>query len=572
VIPLTLAEVAGAVGGTLADVPDPAAAVTGDVELDSRRVGPGGLFVALAGERVDGHDHAGDAVAAGAVGVLAARPVGVPAVVVPDVPAALGRLASAVLARLPQVTVVGVTGSSGKTSTKDLLAQLLATLGATVAPPGSFNNELGHPYTVLRATAETRYLVLEKSMRGLGHIAALSRIARPRIGVVLNVGTAHIGELGSQEAIAVAKGELVEALPAAADGGVAVLNADDPRVAAMAPRTVARVVTFAERAAADVRAVDVRLDDRGRPAYRLVTAGGEADVRLAVHGAHQVSNSLAAAAVALELGMTPAGVAAALAEARPLARWRMEVTERPDGVLVVNDAYNANPESMAAALRALATMARGRRSWAVVGAMGELGASAAEEHRRVGVLAARLGVDRLVVVGPDAAGVHDAAGREPGWAGRSDHVAGVAEALELLRGELRTGDVVLVKASRAAGLERVALALAEPQPGAGTGAASGATPGVRSGAEAEPHSRAEPGAGTGAGAPDAVRPDPPRVGTGTGTGEVPTPAATPAAASETAGPTGPTDTAGPSGPSGPDEAGEAAAAEPVRSAAGEGGR
>jgi UDP-N-acetylmuramoyl-tripeptide--D-alanyl-D-alanine ligase len=462
VIPLTLAEVADAVGGALADAPDPAVRVTGDVELDSRRIRPGGLFVALAGERVDGHEHAAGAVAAGAVGVLAARPVGVPAVVVPDVPAALARLATAVLARLPEVTVVGVTGSSGKTSTKDLLAQLLATLGPTVAPPGSFNNELGHPYTVLRATEQTRYLVLEKSSRGLGHIARLTRVARPRIGVVLNVGSAHLGEFGSRDVVALAKGELVEALPAAADGGVAVLNADDPLVAAMAARTAARVVTIGEAPEADVRAVDVRVDERGRAAYELVAAGGSVPVRLAVHGAHQVGNSLAAAAVALELGMALPAVAGALAVARPLSRWRMEVTERADGVLLVNDAYNANPESMAAALRALRTMARGRRSWAVVGPMAELGEAAADEHRRVGALAAQLGVDRLVVVGPDAAGVHDAAGREPGWSGESVHVPDVAAAVALLRAELLPEDVVLVKASRAAGLERVVLALGDP--------------------------------------------------------------------------------------------------------------
>jgi UDP-N-acetylmuramoyl-tripeptide--D-alanyl-D-alanine ligase len=450
---LTLAEVAAAVGGVLTDAPDPSARVTGDVELDSRRIRPGGLFVALAGARVDGHEHAPGAVRAGAVGVLAARPVGVPAVVVPDVPEALAALAHAVLDRLPAVTVVGVTGSSGKTSTKDLLAQLLAELGPTVAPPGSFNNELGHPYTVLRSTVDTRYLVLEKSSRGIGHIAWLTRIARPRIGVVLNVGSAHLGEFGSRENIALAKGELVEALPA---DGIAVLNADDPLVRAMAARTQARVVTVGESAGADVRAVGVSLDPLGVPSYELVTAAGSVPVTLAVHGAHQVGNSLAAAAVALELGLPPAGVAAALGRAKALSRWRMEVTERADGVLVVNDAYNANPESMAAALRALVTMARGRRSWAVLGAMGELGESADAEHRRVGALTAELGVDRVVVVGPEAQPMHDAA-RDI-----SVQVPDAAAAIALLDKELEPEDVVLIKASRAAGLERVALALADP--------------------------------------------------------------------------------------------------------------
>jgi UDP-N-acetylmuramoyl-tripeptide--D-alanyl-D-alanine ligase len=469
VIPLTLGEVAAAVDGELRDTPDAAAPVTGDVELDSRRIRPGGLFVALRGERVDGHAHARAAVAAGAVAVLAARPVGVPAVVVPDVQDALGRLAAAVLRRLPRVAVVGITGSSGKTSTKDLVAQLLARTGPTVAPPGSFNNELGHPYTVLRSTMDTRYLVLEYSARGLGHIAALCRIAPPRIATVLNVGSAHLGEFGSRRAIAAAKGELVEALPPAEAGGVAVLNVDDPLVAAMAARTAARVVTIGESAGADVRAVDVRLDERGRPAYRLVTPAGAAEVRLGLYGAHHVPNSLAAAAVATELGMPLPEAAAALAEARPLSRWRMEVTERTDGVLVVNDAYNANPESMRAALIALMTMSRGRRSWAVLGQMAELGAGAVAEHEAVGRLAARLGVDRVVVVGAEAGGIADGATGDGSWGGESVHVPDVQAAVRLLRQQLRPGDVVLVKASRAAGLERVALALAgDTMPPGGT--------------------------------------------------------------------------------------------------------
>jgi UDP-N-acetylmuramoyl-tripeptide--D-alanyl-D-alanine ligase len=456
VIELRLDEIAAAVGGTLHDA-DPAAAVTGAVEFDSRRIEPGGLFVALLGERVDGHEHAAGAVAAGAAGVLAARPVGVPAVVVPDVRAALGRLAAYVLGRLPDVLVAGVTGSSGKTSTKDLIAQLLARAGATVAPPGSFNNELGHPYTVLRAGTDTRYLVLEYSARGTGHIEALARIAAPRIAAVLNVGSAHLGEFGSRQAIARAKGELVEALPA---DGVAVLNADDPLVLAMASRTAARVMTTGVDSDADVRATDVTLDERGRPSYTLHSPHGTVEVALSLYGAHQVPNSLSAAAVALAAGLPLAEVAAGLAEARPLSRWRMEVSERPDGVMIVNDAYNANPESMHAALTALRTMSRGRRSWAVLGTMAELGEGAGAEHETLGRLAATLGIDRLVVVGAEAARVHEGAGAETTWRGESVQVPDVAAATDLLRHELRPGDVVLVKASRAAGLERVALDLA----------------------------------------------------------------------------------------------------------------
>ncbi|MGI8528173.1 MAG: UDP-N-acetylmuramoyl-tripeptide--D-alanyl-D-alanine ligase [Geodermatophilaceae bacterium] len=448
-IPLTLAEVAAAVDGRLTGGADPATTVSGTVEFDSRAVGPGGLFVALSGERVDGHDFAAAAVAAGAMGVLAARPLaGVPTVVVPDVQVALGRLARAVVDRLPGLTIVGVTGSSGKTSTKDLLAHVLGGLGATVAPPGSFNNEIGHPHTVLRTDFETRYLVLECSARAPGHIAALCVIAPPSIGVVLNVGTAHLGEFGSRCAIARSKTELVQSLPA---DGVAVLNADDPTVLAMAEATGARVVTVGRAVGATVRAEDVALDDAGRPSYTLVCPEGRSTVSLGLYGAHHVGNSLAAAAVALALGMPVDDVAAALGTARPASRWRMEVTDSDDGVRVINDAYNANPESMAAALRALAAMAAGRRSWAVLGEMAELGEHGPAAHVEVGRLAAELGIHRIVTVGAAARAILDEAGGVP--------VSDVAAAIELLHGAIRPGDVVLVKASRAAGLERVATAL-----------------------------------------------------------------------------------------------------------------
>lgn len=452
-IPLTLAEVASAVDGRLVDVSDPTAAVTGTVEFDSRAVGPGGLFVALAGERVDGHDFAPAALGAGAVGVLAARPLGVPAIVVPDVQVALGRLAHEVLGRLPQLTVIGVTGSSGKTSTKDLLAHVLGQLGPTVAPPGSFNNEIGHPHTVLRAGPDTRHLVLECSARAPGHIAALCAIAAPQIGVVLNVGTAHLGEFGTRASIAVSKSELVQALPST---GLAILNADDPAVLAMAAATDARVVTVGRSADAEIRAEDIALDHAGRPSYTLVFPGGgsRTTVRLGLYGAHHVGNSLAAAAVARELGMPLDHVVAALDTARPASRWRMEVADTGGGVRVVNDAYNANPESMAAALQALAAMAAGRRpgrSWAVLGEMAELGEHGPAAHADIGRLAAELGVDRLVTVGAAARAILDEAKGEP--------VDDVAAAADLLRREVRPGDVVLIKASRSVGLERIASAL-----------------------------------------------------------------------------------------------------------------
>jgi UDP-N-acetylmuramoyl-tripeptide--D-alanyl-D-alanine ligase len=463
-IDLTLAEVAAAVGGVLADATDPDAVVTGPVTVDSRRVVPGGLFVAVAGEHHDGHDFAASAVASGAVAVLAARPVGVPAVVVDDVVAGLGRLAGAVRRRLPGLHVVGITGSSGKTSTKDLLAQLLERLGPTVAPPGNYNNEIGLPLTVLAADPTTRFLVLEMGARGLGHIRELTDIAVPDVGVVLNVGTAHVGEFGSQAAIAEAKGELVEALP---ERGLAVLNADDPLVRQMAGRTAARVVRYGESDAADVRAVDVALDERGRPRFELVSAAGRAVVAMRLVGEHQVSNALAAAAVALDAGAPLDAVAEALTEAEPRSRWRMEVVERPDGVTVVNDAYNANPESVRAALKALVALAGDRRSWAVLGEMGELGAEHIAAHDTIGRLAVRLNVDKLLVVGAGAKAMHLGAGMEGSWDDESVFVTDVDAAVALLREQLRPGDVVLVKASRAAGLERVAAALlADPEDGA----------------------------------------------------------------------------------------------------------
>jgi UDP-N-acetylmuramoyl-tripeptide--D-alanyl-D-alanine ligase len=444
-IPLTLAEVAEAVAGSLTG-PWPAITVTGSVEFDSRQVGPGGLFVAFPGEKVDGHDYAAAAYAAGAVAVLGTRAVPeVPMILVDDALTAMAALARAVVDRLPELTIVGLTGSSGKTTTKDMIAQLLAELGPTIAPAGSFNNELGHPYTVLKAGVDTRYLVLELGARGLGHVRHLCQVAPPRIGVVLNVGVAHLGEFGSVEAIAQAKGELVEALP---ETGLAVLNADDPAVAAMASRTRARVVFVGEASSADLRAVDVRLDQRGRASYTLVAPDGDEPVTLGISGRHQVGNTLAAAAVAREAGMRSSTLADALGRLRLVSTRRMDVFDRADDVTVIDDSYNANPASTAAALRALTAMARGRRAIAVLGYMAELGGYERAGHEEVGRLAAELGVDLLIVVGTPAAPILDGAAAVASWGGKSVQVTEQEEAVALLRGELRPGDVVLVKGSR----------------------------------------------------------------------------------------------------------------------------
>jgi UDP-N-acetylmuramoyl-tripeptide--D-alanyl-D-alanine ligase len=454
-IPLSLARIAEITGGRL-DGASPETVVAGPVVIDSRKVEPGALFAALRGERSDGHDFARQAVAAGAAAVLAEREVGAAAVIVDDVLAAMGALARAVVDRLPEVTVVGLTGSAGKTSTKDLLARLAERLGPTIAPPGSFNNEIGHPLTVLRADEATRYLVLEMGARGLGHISHLARIAPPDIGIVLNVGSAHIGEFGSREVVAKAKGELVEALSAR---GTAVLNADDPLVRTMAARTSAEIVTFGRAPEATVRAVDESLDDAGRARFTLVTPEGSALVRLRLHGAHAVANALAAAAAARRLGMPVADVAAALSEAEPASRWRMEVTERPDGVTVVNDAYNANPESVRAALDTVVHMARDGRAYAVLGGMAELGASTVEEHEKIGAYAAQSGLAGLVTVGETAAAVLKGAEQVGTWTGEGVQVEDVGAAVAALGERLRPGDVVLIKGSRVAGLERVAEAV-----------------------------------------------------------------------------------------------------------------
>lgn len=502
-IALTLQEIADITGGRLDCVEDPSAQVTGFVEFDSRKVTPGGLFLALPGARVDGHDFAEKAVASGAVAVLAARPVGVSAIVVEpkgkvegdganaDIYAndedgsaaavieALSALARAVTQRLATdsaLNIVGVTGSAGKTSTKDLIATIFRAAGETVAPPGSFNNEVGLPYTALRCDEHTEYLVAEMSARGIGHIRHLTNITAPKVGVVLNVGSAHLGEFGSRENIAQAKGELVEALPGAKDGGVAVLNADDPFVAGMAPRTDAKVVYYSavDKQGSNVQyyATQVQLDDVARASFMMHTPGAQPlPVKLQVFGAHQVSNALAAAAAAIELGLSAELVANALSGHRIASEHRMDVRNRRDGVTLIDDSYNANPDSMRAAIAALAYTAAARpdaRSIAVLGEMGELGEDALDSHRQLGSELAKYHVDHLVAVGTS---VNTRAMAEAAQAKgiNTSICADVDEAAKIVDGLLRTApvgvddwpnrdakDVVLVKASNAQRLWLVA--------------------------------------------------------------------------------------------------------------------
>ena len=451
-IPLTLQEIADVVGGTVDG--DPGLVVDAPAYVDSRSPVPGGLFVAVVGERVDGHDFI-----RGAHAVLGSRPTGVPSVLVDDPVVALGLLARHLLA-VVHPRVLALTGSQGKTGTKDYLAQILATTGPTIATLGNLNNELGVPLTVLRADASTAYLVVEMGARGVGHIGYLCTIAPPQVAAVLNVGTAHLGEFGSREAIAVAKGEIVEALGA---DGTAVLNADDELTSAMSARTAATVLTFGS--AGDVAWRGLELDDLGRPAFELGHADTWCEVRLSQSGAHQVPNAVAAAAMAIAVGVPLERIGAALTEARAVSRWRMELSERADGLVVINDAYNANPASMTAAIDTLAAIGRGRqrRTVAVLGEMKELGDGALEAHREVGRVAAEAGVDIVVVVGEAARGLVEGAVGTAGWPGEAFLTAGRAEALAWVRENVAAEDVVLVKASRGAALEAIADVLLEEE-------------------------------------------------------------------------------------------------------------
>ncbi len=490
-ITMSAGQLAETLGAT-ADLADHARPVGPDVCIDSRLATPGAVFFALPGEQADGHDFALAALTAGAAVVVAARPVAGAAgqlLIVPDVVAALGRLGRLVTrqARGRGMQVVAITGSAGKTTTKDLLAQILEQSGPTVAPQGSFNNELGVPLTASRVDQATRYLVSEMGARGKGHIAYLCQITPPDVSVVLNVGHAHLGEFGSQQAIAEAKAEIVVALE---PSGTAILNADDPYVLAMAEQTSARVLLFSGRGpvagdGAAVWASNVSSNDRGEHQFTLSarTAAEDSDIsarpaQVVLHsvGRQHVDNAAAAAAAALALGTDWQVIADALCHSVNRSRWRMELSERGDGVLVVNDAYNANPESMLAACRTLAELGTRRnqahtdpvqtgagptraiRTWAVLGDMLELGPASAAEHHRLGRAVAELGIDRLLALGDRAAVLVDGA-REAGMADRAAALPGKDAVAGWLASRLRPGDVVLVKASRGMGLETVAAAL-----------------------------------------------------------------------------------------------------------------
>ena len=441
-IRLKTAQIAEIVGGTLN--------VEGNQEVwvapvfDSRKATPGSFFLALVGEQADGHNFIKDALDNGAVFALVSKPVNFPNIKVDDVLVALGKLAAYVRMQLPNLKVIGITGSQGKTTTKDLLHHILQSIGPTIAPENSFNNELGAPLNLLRCDEQTKYCIAELGARHLGDIGNLSSIVKPDVGIVLKVGSAHLSEFGSRENIAKAKGELIKSLPS---DGVAILGLYDEFTPRMADGFAGRVITFGESAAADVRAADVEIRE-GSPHFDLVDGEGRVSVGMRLIGAQQIPNALAAAAAAIALGISNDHIATALSTAENRSKWRMELHELP-GLLIINDAYNAAPESMEAALFSLRLFAqeRGGAAWAFLGKMHELGESSSQAHEKIGTLARDLGVDHLVAINAKEYG---AALNYEKW----------EDALEL-RNEFAPGDVVLVKASRVEGLERLAQALIE---------------------------------------------------------------------------------------------------------------
>lgn len=480
-----LSQLAELAGGEL-HLPEaaPPGPVGPDVVIDARQATPGSVFVAIPGERVDGHDFTGQAANNGALAVIGTRVTDAPIahVVVDDSVAALSRLAKGLVAAEQErgLTAIAVTGSSGKTSTKDLMAQLFEDAGPTVSPVGSFNNEIGVPLTACGVTDRTRFLVSEMGARGPGHIEWLTSLVRPDVALVLNVGTAHLGEFGGREGIAQAKGEIIEALE---PQGWAVLNADDELVAAMAPRTkghlawwtrtdFARTGGVAPAGGLLVRAVDIEPNSLQQYGFRLVVerdgSTWDEPVQLQGLGSHQVDNALAAATAAIAAGLEPEVVAQSLSDATARSHWRMEMVVRPDGLAILNDAYNANPDSMRAALETFGQVAASRRAEhagaravAVLGDMLELGEGSDELHREAGRQAARAGITEVVAVGEQAE--HIAAGaREGGAQARVMTPDEVADALALA-----PVDVVMVKASRGIALEKVAQALVDAVDAAG---------------------------------------------------------------------------------------------------------
>ena len=462
-INLSVRQIAAAVDGVVHG--DAEVMVTGSVETDSRLVGVGSLFVAKPGEITDGHEFVSAASAAGAVAALVERKLdnaNLTQIVVKDSVIALGALAKFVLSEIRKTSdlkVIGVTGSNGKTTTKNMLNAILSAAAETIAPIESYNNEVGAPYSILQTTSKTKFLVVELGAGGLGSIDYLTKIAQPDIGVILKVGLAHVGEFGGIETTAKIKSELAKAMP---KSSTLILNADDGYVVDMAELPSAQKIWFGTSSDANYQATDQKVSINGTSFNLHWPDGQVSEISLQILGEHHVMNALAAASVADHLQIPRGEIVRAL-EAMPLAeRWRMQVLNRPDGVTIINDAYNASPDSMRAALQTLATLGRqGHRTIAVLGEMAELGSESVSQHDEIGRLVVRLNIDQLFVVGQGAKLIHLGAMQEGSWDGESKFVDSIDEALQLVRGLLGSGDIVLVKSSKSANLRFLGDALAE---------------------------------------------------------------------------------------------------------------
>jgi len=460
-----LKRVAEVTGGTL---DGPVRLNVSGVQIDTRKIGGGDLFVALEGERVDGHSFLEDAREAGAVAAMVERGNRhleeyrrqggeLPLIAVDDTTVAMGDLAVHVREGL-DIEAIGITGTTGKTGTKDYLASCLGMSYRVTASPGSYNNEIGVPLTIFSVRGKDQVLIAEMGARRIGDIEALAHMVKPRTGIITNIGPGHLELFKNTEAVATAKGELAAALP---PDGTLFLNADDGMTRKVARRTSASVVKFGHSRSADYRAMKVKLDETGHPTFILRGPGFEVEVSLSSVGGHQVKNALAAAACASEMGMDPDTIAAGLGQAR-LSRWRMEARQTPGGYVVINDAYNANPQSMRAALETLAAMGRKQRTIAVLGQMAELGDGSGEYHRETGREVASLDLDLLVAIGEEASGYAVAAldGGLP--QGSVFRCRSVGEAACILGDIVEPGDIILVKASRVMGLESLAEELSSP--------------------------------------------------------------------------------------------------------------
>jgi len=446
-IDLSVSDIAEIVGGK--SFGDSGAIVTAEPFFDSRSAIPGGIFLALEGEQVDGHNFVEEALAKGGVTAFTTRQVGSNCIVVADVLEAISKLGAEVRRRLPKMKVIGITGSQGKTTTKDIARHVLSIAGETIAPSQSFNNDLGVPLTLLRASAKTRFCVLEMGARHEGDIARLVQMAKPDIGVVLVVGTAHIGEFGSREAIARTKSEIVSNL---SEDAIAILGTYDEFTPKMASQTPATVMYFGEKTSCDVRATDIDIRE-GRAHFDLVSKAGREPVALRLIGRHQVPNALAAAAIATALQIPIDKIASGLSTAEIASKWRMEISDI-GSILLINDSYNANPESMRAALETLRYFAqeRGGRAWAFIGKMHELGENSQRDHQSITAFADQMGIDHVVAVNTPEYG------NTSGAQLLVQHVSSFDEALAISK-EITPGDVILVKGSRAEGLEKLSDAL-----------------------------------------------------------------------------------------------------------------